>query len=318
MKRFLLSGGLMLGVLAAAEFPQAEISNGMIRAKLYLPDPEQGYYRATRFDWSGVIASLEYKNHNYFGQWFERYDPKIHDAITGPVESFRAIGYDDAKTGGTFLRIGVGMLRKPEEPQLNDFTTYEIVNSGKWNVRTGADSVEFTQELNDASGYGYVYGKTARLGKDKPELILEHNLKNTGKRLLETDVYEHNFYVLDGLPAGPDFVVKFRFEPRATRDLGQLAKIRGKELAYAQELEKGQSVFTYLEGFGDTAKDYDIRVENRKAGAGVRQTGDRPLSNLVFWSIRTTVCPEPYINVRVEPGSEYNWRISYEFYTFEK
>jgi len=47
------------GALVAADFPRAEISNGSVRAKLYLPDPDNGYYRATRFDWSGVISSLE-------------------------------------------------------------------------------------------------------------------------------------------------------------------------------------------------------------------------------------------------------------------
>src|SRR6266446_3768929 len=80
--------GLSLTHATAADFPQAQISNSRIRAKVYLPDAQSGYYRATRFDWSGVIASLEWNGHSYFGQWFERYDPKLHDAITGPVEEF--------------------------------------------------------------------------------------------------------------------------------------------------------------------------------------------------------------------------------------
>src|SRR5262252_590961 len=102
--------------LAAAQFPQAEMFNTRIRAKLYLPNPESGYYRATRFDWSGQIASLEWNGHNYFGQWFERYDPKLHDAIMGPVEEFvTSPGYDEAKPGETFVRIGVGLVRKPDE-----------------------------------------------------------------------------------------------------------------------------------------------------------------------------------------------------------
>ena len=79
----LLLSGLML---SAADFPQAEISNGPIKAKLYLPDPANGYYRGTRFDWSGVIASLEYGGHNYFGPWQAKHDPKIHDAIAGCFE----------------------------------------------------------------------------------------------------------------------------------------------------------------------------------------------------------------------------------------
>ena len=77
---------LLAAVASAADAPQAAISNGTLDAKLYLPDSASGYYRGTRFDWSGVIHSLRYRGHEYFGTWFERYDPKTHDAITGPVE----------------------------------------------------------------------------------------------------------------------------------------------------------------------------------------------------------------------------------------
>jgi hypothetical protein len=67
-------------------------------------------------------------------------------------------------------------------------------------------------------------------------------------------------------------------------------------------------------GFSAAAADYDIRVENRKTGAGVRITADRPLERLMVWSTRPTICPEPFIRVKVEPGSEFTWRIAYEFY----
>jgi hypothetical protein len=303
---------------AAAEFPQAEITNGSIRAKLYLPDAQKGYYQATRFDWSGVIASLEFKGHNYFGQWFERYDPKINDAITGPVEEFGVLGYQEAAAGGKFLKIGVGALVKPEERAYSSFRTYDIADPGKWSVRSGPDWVEFTHELKDAAGYSYLYRKTVRLAKDKPELLLEHSLKNTGAKLIETNVYEHNFYVIDGTPTGPDFVVKFPFAVQAARDLMGLAEIRGKELVYLRELQTGQTVQSPLTGYGGAVGDYDFRVENRKTGAGVRQVGDQPLARINFWSIRTTVCPEAYVNVRVEPGKEAAWSIRYEFYTLPR
>ena len=79
---------VMLTQMAAPQFPQAEISSSSIRATVLLPDAKSGYYRGTRFDWSGVISSLKWNGHEYFGQWFDRYDPKIHDAIAGPVEEF--------------------------------------------------------------------------------------------------------------------------------------------------------------------------------------------------------------------------------------
>jgi hypothetical protein len=42
------------------------------------------------------------------------------------------------------------------------------------------------------------------------------------------------------------------------------------------------------------------------------------MSKLVFWSIRTTVCPEAFIDLRAEPGQEVKWRINYEFYTLPR
>jgi hypothetical protein len=305
-------------VAFAADPPQAEIADGPLRAKLYLPNAERGYYQGTRFDWSGQIASLQYAGHNFFGQWFEKYDPKIHDAILGPVEEFltngAGLGYAEAKSGETFVKIGVGAIRKPDEPAFQQFHTYEIADPGKWTVRTGRDFVEFTQVLGDTNGYAYVYRKTVRFAPDRSVMTLEHSLRNTGRKVIESSVYEHNFYMLDNQPAGPDYIVRFPFPVRAARDLNGIAETRGDDLIYRRELEKGQSIFTELQGFGSTARDYDIRVENRKAGIGVKQTADRPIAKMNFWSIRTTVCPEAFIDMRIEPGKEFTWNIRYEFY----
>jgi hypothetical protein len=301
---------------SAARFPEATLSNSEIRARLYLPDPEAGYYRGTRFDWSGAIASLEWHGHNYFGKWFDRYDPKIHDAITGPVEEFltngAGLGYDEAKPGDSFVRIGVGAVRKPDEPKYRQFSTYEILDPGKWTVTKGKDWIQFVHELRDTGGYAYVYRKKLRIVGNT--LVLDHELKNIGRKTIASSVYEHNFFMLDDKPTGPDSVVRFAFQPRATDPLNGLAEVRGKTLVYLRQLAPRQTVATDLEGFGQTAKDYDIRVENRQTGAGVRQTGDRPMSKLHLWSISTTVCPEAFIDLRIEPGKASTWRITYEFY----
>ena len=301
------------------DFPQALISNGTVHATLYLPDPEQGYYRATRFDWSGLIPSLRYQGHSYFGQWFDKYDPKTNDAVMGPVEEFgtNALGFNDAAPGGKFVKIGVGALKKPDNGRpYNHFMTYDIADPGKWTIRKGTDFVEFTQELNDAAGYAYVYRKTVRLAKDKPVLSLEHSLKNTGQKTIETSVYDHDFFMLDGKTTGPDFVVKFPVEVHWSGLASQLTETDGKELHFLKEYEKGQTAQSVLTGYDPMkAADYDMRVENLKSGAGVRQTSDHPIARINFWSIPATVCPEAYIDLKIEPGQETGWRINYEFYT---
>lgn len=307
--------GLTIRAVSTIRFPEAEISNGILHARLYLPDSEKGYYRGTRFDWSGVMPMLEYKGHSYCGQWFEKYAPTIHDAIMGPVESFSPLGYEDAGTGGRFVQIGVGVLAKADGSPYSPFKYYKVLDPGIWKVKRSRDKVEFVHQLND-DAYSYTYNKTVQLLKGQPELALTHSLKNRGKRALETDVYNHNFFLLDHQPTGPGLVLRFPFllKSEGARGLGELAEIQGDSIVLVRQLADGESVYAVLHGYGDQSSDYDIRLENHNTGAGLRITSDRPLSQLVCWGSPKVLCPEPYIQVRVQPGETFNWRIIYEFY----
>ena len=229
--------------LLAADFPSAEITNGQIRAKIYLPNVQTGYYRGTRFDWSGVVYSLQYKGHNFYGPWVQRMDPKVRDfvyegadivggpcsSIAGPVDEFGQVGWEEAKPGGRFVKIGVGLLKKGDEDKYDNYRLYEIVDPGKRTIVTHRDSIAFTQEIADpTSGYGYLYRKVLRLVKGKPEMILEHSLKNTGTRPIRTTVYNHNFLVLDNQPPGAPLVITVPFQIQTGRPPNkELAEIRG-------------------------------------------------------------------------------------------
>jgi hypothetical protein len=312
---------LICGTLSAQDYPKAEITNGIIRAELMLPDAQHGSYQGTRFDWSGIISSLQYQGHEYFGKWYEKHDPKIHDAITGPVEEFRTnesgLGYDEAKTGGTFVRIGVGTVRKPDEKAYQPFETYEIVDPGKWTIKRHKDRIEFTQRLKGDNGYAYVYRKTVRLVKGKPELLLEHSLKNTGQKAIDTTQYNHNFFVIDHEKVGPDVVVKFAFAPVATRGFKDRAEIVGNEIHFPREIEGKNGVFSELTGSKNDVADYDFRIENVKSGAGVHFTSDQPLDHVNFWAINTVACAEPYIHLKIDPKKEARWTVRYQFYTLQ-
>jgi hypothetical protein len=73
-----------------------------------------------------------------------------------------------------------------------------------------------------------------------------------------------------------------------------------------------------LQGFGNDAKDFDVRIENSKAGAGVRIVGDRPLTNESVWSIRSVLAVEPFIDVAADPGKEFTWKYTYTYYSLPK
>lgn len=305
---------------AQASYPKASISNGVVQAVVYLPDPKDGYYRAARFDWAGVVPCLTYKGHSYFGVWFPRYDPLLNDAITGPVEEFRsadgALNYGEAKPGELFVKPGVGVLRKIDDSPYKFSSSYPLVDNGKWTTHAKRSEVSFTQHLQSSLGYAYVYQKTLKLDKHQPVLLLEHEMKNTGTRTMDLEVYDHDFYMLDGVPTGPGMVVRFAFDPKPERPLEPLAKIDGKELVYLQELpQKPRAAATsYLTGYSDNPSDYDITVENQNTGVGVEQTSDHPISRFNFWSIHTTICPEAYIHLDIPPGQTAHWTIRYRFY----
>jgi hypothetical protein len=321
----------LTAVILSAEPPTAEISNGKIKARIYLPDAVDGFYKGTRFDWSGVIYQLEAEGHRFYGPWFTKRSDTVRDFIyegddivvgpcsssMGPAEDFRPLGYDAAKPGGTFIKIGIGVLRKADDKPYEGFRLYQIVDPGTWKVQKKADSIEFTHTVKDpATGYAYVYTKTLQLAKGKSELIMSHSLKNTGEKAIETTVYNHNFLVLDGKGPGVGTAVTFPFAVSTKRPpAAQLAALEGNSVVFKKDLVEKDTVFLPVDGFGAGVSDHEIRVENSVLKAGVAINGDQPLHSVNLWSIRSNVSVEPFVAVKAVPGSEFRWTNRYRYYT---
>ena len=334
-------GNIAPRVFSTANFPSTTISNGMIQAKVFLPDVKKGFYRATRFDWSGIVSHFIYKGHDFYEPWFYKIDYAATErgkpnydfgydeggvvsapftAMTGPGEEFNtnrgALGYDEAKVGGTFIKIGVGVLRKPDDTRYDHSRSYEVVDHGKWTIKKTRSSVTFTQVLSDSSsGYGYVYTKKLTLVPGQPVMTIEHLLKNTGKKAIDTTVYNHNMFTLDNTPPGPGLVIKFPFNIKTSRAPDpNFAVVDGQELRYIKTLTGNDRVTSNITGFGPTAADYDWTEENEKIGAGVHIQGDHPFSNIALWSIRTVMAIEPYNSFHIDPGADAEWTLRYTFF----
>ena len=153
---------------ALDNMPYKTIGNGLVSAKVYLPDPF-GFYRATRFDHAGMVTHITYKGQDYGRYWFVKTSPEVknfsYDAdglvannnniAAGPVEEFGENGFDAAGPGGRFLKIGVGILKRDSD-KYDRFHTYRILNQGKRTTRATKTSIRFDQVISgDPSGYGY-------------------------------------------------------------------------------------------------------------------------------------------------------------------
>src|SRR6202000_799683 len=124
--------------------------------------------------------------------------------------------------------------------------------------KKSAAQIEFRHELAD-SAISYTYTKRVSLTKGKPELILSHTLKNTGQAVIETDVFDHNFFMMDTSSVAPGFVLEFRFPltPEGARGLGTVSEIRGDSIVTLRPFTGRESVYAVLHGYSDKADDYD-------------------------------------------------------------
>jgi hypothetical protein len=353
MKTALTLAGLLLATAAAAQpaqpvptvstpvedvlaaSPQLTISNGLITARVALPDLKRGFYRGTRFDQAGTITSLIYKGRDFYSPWFDRTAPEVLDyaydaqgrvvggpdsATSGPAEEFAPLGFEARPS--TFIKIGVGLLRQPDTQPYDHYRHYEIVDAGKRATVATRNSVTFTQGLTSrgpaymydltSGGTAYMYEKTLRLTPGKPELVIEHVLKNTGTKPISTTVYDHNFLKIkqgnDGVRVTFPFTVAAPSPPPA-----DLMRIEGNTLTYLRPMKNKERVSFPITGFGNDAKDYDFRVEETASGTGVRVQADQPTTRINIFSIDKVQSVEPYIAIDLAPGEEKRWRYTYSF-----
>ena len=253
-----------------------------------LHEPTDGFYRGTRFDRSGVFDSVRFRDTELADRWFTGYDPYKHDTVCGPVEEFTVIGFDHAASGERFLKIGVGLLIRPDSEPYDRFRLYETADPGEWTVEASGSGVRFRHRLE---GY-YDYEKEVALtGPDSFEI--RHSLRSLGAPL-SGEVYNHNFWTLGRLEVGPSRQLAFPFRPDGHwRSEYESVALTASGLRFSRRLAEGESVF-----MGDLhAADSDgmpLDATLREGSLGVHISGDIPVSHSVFWANHRVACLEPY------------------------
>ena len=296
------------------------LSNGVITAIVYPPGDNE-FYHGTRFDHAGVIGSLKLKGQEFYGPWFDATQPDVPDfrwidghvvtgkasSTMGPAEEFDPVGFDAAAPGGTFLLPGVGLLLRPDDKPYNHFTPYERApSSDARSMTSNGNSVIITHTVS-GGGFGYAYTKTLTLVPGRPQLIISHVLRNTGRKPIVTSVYDHNFITLD--PGNGDMTVAMPFSPPQPPATSRL-KVEGNTISWPQALEERQSGAMTM---SETPQLYDFTVTDSKTGASFRAQADVPASQYKLWSIKTVMAVEPYAALNVAPGSEKRWSYTYTY-----
>ena len=342
--------------------------------RLVVADPRAAapYYRGTRFDRTGIILSLEAGGHRFVQPWQRHYDPFSHDAVSGPAEEFLPL-FPDAG----IVKIGVGLLRDDGEPY-DRFKLYDILDPGRMTVMLeqpgqgrSADAVGEAFPERDISGFRnsaadgpcskavfrhtlpgcHDYEKTVEIPAEG-RLCLTHTLRNDGSAPLDTYVYCHNFFILDGAPTGRATRFEFPFRPvgdwRAPYDS---VRLTDRGIAFDRDLAPTETVFmgnlrpasdetdaplSFLlpnKAVGSTnpaqndlpaaipgssmhtdkEAGYRFTLRNLDNGLRIEAACDRPMEYAVFWSNSDVSCLEPYLPIHLDPGQTARWALDYHF-----
>lgn len=299
----------------SSESPAVHIGIDTLSATIYLPEEQNGYYRGTRFDWNGVWGALRWGRHRYVTEWFDRHDPLRHDGLCGPVDEFSEIGYDKARVGEEFMKIGVGTLRKCSNEAYDRFHLYPIVNPGERTIQVGKDRISL-RHLLVSDHYGYDYTKVIRLDAKLPGVQIAYRLKNLGPEPIVGSVYNHNFLTIDRMTTGVNTHIGFPFTPQGEwRENYEQVALSHDGIVFNRDLRPDETVFMgNLHAKESGLSGFQFDLANRKSGGAVTVNGNGHFTHMVFWACRTVPCLEPYTTLKIYPGESHLWNLTYTFY----
>jgi len=307
--------------LSASDYPSTTLKSKGLEVLVFLPDSAMSYYQAARFDWGSMVGQITYKNHTYLQQWenyngrgpADKHDPLVPNTGTGLAEEFlAALGYDEAPVNGFFVKIGVGILQKHDTAKYSFAIPYKVVNQGKRTFSQTKNSLTFTHSLNSDIGYGYKLERTYQL-KDN-QLIVHHELTNTGKKRIVSEMISHNFMQFDYGAFGTDFSLQFLKSTIDNSNQKWASPNRVKFNESSIDIVTDMNDYTpCFGGINVHSKNGNCRLINKKTGMAVTIEPDKEVSSFVAWMWQKAFCAEPRILVDVEPGKAFSWDFVYGF-----
>lgn len=307
-------------------YPKIVLKTDSIELEIFIPDEKNGFYRGSRFDWSGMIGKVLFKNHVFFAPWKLPHNPKDPECGIGICEEYGMgvfkwdipLGFKEAKVKEGFIKIGVGVLEKEDHEENYKFwKSYNFLKHGEWKIWRGETFVKFYNRLKSGK-YGYEYVKKITVSYNSPEIIVYHKLKNIGHIPFSQTVYSHNFIVIDNVNIGPDYILNVPFDivlrERPSEKIYEFIEIKKNFITFKKEIEKKRGYLLKLSGYKNKPQHNSFNIVNTKTKAGILMKSDKPplIYNIYFTS--TALCPEPFIKIFLKPNEEISWKNVYKFF----
>ena len=284
------------------------LKNEQLEVHIDLPGEN---YNFSRFDWTGKIIKVTYKNIDFAG--IERTDcDNEHHFGKGLYNEFgidTALGFNEAEIGGWFHKIGVGLLKKEDDDYLFN-KNYEI-KPAEFKITTQSNKIVITCTSATMNGYSYILKKEIAL--HATHFTITYYLQNTGEKDISTDEYVHNFMAINNDLIGENYILKFPFQlkPQLFGDtVNPEQKVAiGKSAIKFNSTPNEQFFFSNLSGTKKVAATW--KLIHLKSTIGISETGSFQTNKVNLWGWKHVISPELFYTIHITPGQSTSWTRTY-------
>ncbi|XHR26680.1 MAG: hypothetical protein ACFUZC_12045 [Chthoniobacteraceae bacterium] len=293
---------LLAGIGRAAPAREYPLGNARFAVTVRAPLEDWVKTEGPRFDISAAVVSARLDGEEYLTAQglADEFNPKW---IAPP-------GYNEARPGEPFLKIGIGNLIRLDRFRylFGKFPVQRLAPNRL--LRASAEEASFSQVFNSGIGYAYTYEKTYRVDPTRATLRIHYKLRNTGAKPLLTEQYNHNWVWLGPAPYG-GYVVRSPFALQPTPDLPfDGLEIRKGHITLTRPVTQPSHATTlqYVRAWRNR-----LRLSNPATGRWVEISGNFPVSRFSLFANAESVCPEVFCQWALAPGKTAEWERTYRF-----
>lgn len=253
-----------------------------------------------RFDTLGAITSVRLGDLEFCAREGLIDEFNIHDRHSPP-------GYESAPPGGSFLKIGVGELVRPDGKHYVFHRPYAHKNIAPARVSVDGNEASLSQACK-SNGWAYEYRKTYRVAPRARRLDIIYSLKNTGREPFAAEQYNHNWFNIGRGAIDHSFLLEHSF-PISGQHPGWFRTLDGN-LAIVEEITK--PVY-HPSDTPAPAADNRMVLKHAASGGAVTATGDFDMARFALYAERQAICPEVFMRTELEPGASAEWSRNYAF-----
>jgi hypothetical protein len=271
-------------------------------------------YNFSRFDWTGKIVSVQYKNICIAGveKLNDGDDTKSGKGFYNEFGINAPIGFAEIKSGDWFHKIGIGLLKK--EGEAYSISRKYVIQPADFTVTTWPDKIIISCVSPVLNGYSYVLKKEIRLLESA--FIIQYFLKNTGKKIIQTNEYNHNFIAINNELISSDYELRFPFYIRPesfeeTVNPEQRVEIGEKEILF-NGTPNDPFFFSNLSGSESIEATWELI--NTRSKIGITETGSFKSTKVNLWGSKHVISPELFFDITIEPDKEIEWSRTYNVF----